>query len=282
MPHLSLSLTMPEVKTRSPGNFSCSSLLTSFRQMTNNLTSQAATMALHGAPNDIIQNLNPITIIISIPLLDFVVYPALRKRNIHFTPIKRMTTGFGLASAAMVCACVTQYYIYQKSVCGQYASGTLPGTDETCPTAPINVWIQTLPYALIGLSELFTNVTSLEYAFTKAPTNMRSLVMSINLLQNAFSSAIAQALVSLSADPLLIWNYGVVAVLAAIGGVCFWFNFRNLDKEEDKLNMLEESAYKGRKGSVAAVTGPQMGGNSDSASSEHSDLEKAEASNLKE
>ncbi|RMZ90734.1 hypothetical protein DV736_g2033, partial [Chaetothyriales sp. CBS 134916] len=227
-----------------------------YGQMTNNLTSQAATMQLHGAPNDIIQNLNPISILIIIPLLDFFIYPTLRKYKINFTPIKRMTVGFGLASTSMIAATVTQYYIYHLSVCGTHASGTLPGTeDEPCPAAPINVWVQTLPYVLIGFSEVLANVTSLEYAFTKAPTNMRSLVMSINLLQNAFSSAISQALVSLSADPLLVWNYGVVTVLAAIGGVCFWFTFRHLDKEEDKLNMLAESAYIGRrKSSVVATT----------------------------
>jgi proton-dependent oligopeptide transporter, POT family len=206
-----------------------------------------------------IQNLNPISIVIIIPLLDFFIYPTLRKSRINFTPIKRMATGFALAALSMVASTVTQYYIYKLSVCGKHAGGKLPGTDKTCPAAPINVWVQTLPYVLIGFSEIFANVTSLEYAFTKAPANMRSLVMSINLLQNAFSSAIAQGLVSLSADPLLVWNYGVVAVLAAIGGICFWFNFRHLDKEEDKLNMLAQSAYRGRKGSIAAVEGPGMG-----------------------
>lgn len=83
---------------------------------------------------------------------------------------------------------------------------------------------------------------------------MRSLVMSINLLMNAFSSAISQAFVGLSADPLLVWNYGVVAILAAIGGICFWLNFRHLDREEDRLNMLQTSAYAGkpRGGSISA------------------------------
>jgi proton-dependent oligopeptide transporter, POT family len=221
--------------------------------MTNNLVSQAAVMERHGVPNDIIQNLNPISIIILIPLMDFVIYPAFRKAKIQFTPIKRMTTGFVFASLSMVAACVTQYYIYQLSECGDHASGTLEDGETSCPAAPINVWVQALPYVFVGISEIFTNVTSLEYAFTKAPSNMRSLVMSINLLMSAFSSAISQAFVSLSADPLLVWNYGVVAVLAGIGGVCFWLNFHNLDKEEDRLNMLETSAYRGRRpGSISA------------------------------
>lgn len=206
-------------------------------------------MQLNGVPNDIIQNLNPISIIIFIPLMDFVIYPALRKARINFTPIKRIAFGFALASMAMISACVIQVYIYRLSECGTHAS------DPDCEPAPINVWVQTVPYVLIGFSEIMASITSLEYAFTKAPFNMRSFVMSINLLMNAFSSAIAQGLVALSADPLLVWNYGVVAVLAAIGGVCFWINFRKLDSEEDKLNMLKASAYVGKRKSVAEAAG---------------------------
>lgn len=207
-------------------------------------------MELNGVPNDIIQNLNPISIIIFIPFMDFVVYPGLRKARINFTPIKRIAFGFGLASLSMIAACVTQVYIYRKSECGTHAS------DPDCAPAPINVWVQTVPYVLIGFSEIMASITSLEYAFTKAPQNLRSFVMSINLLMNAFSSAIAQALVSLSADPLLVWNYGLVAVLAAIGGVAFWFNFKQLDSEEDKLNMLQASSYVGKRKSIASVSGP--------------------------
>lgn len=29
-----------------------------------------------------------------------------------------------------------------------------------------------------------------------------------------------------------------MAVLAFIGGTCFWFQYRNLDKDDDRLNML--------------------------------------------
>ncbi|KAF2434373.1 putative peptide transporter [Tothia fuscella] len=220
-----------------------------YGQMTNNLTSQAATMNLHGAPNDIIQNLNPISIVIMIPIFDFLLYPALRKAHVKFTPIKRMACGFMCASAAMVAAAIIQYYIYKLSPCGKLAA-TCRDADDNVRFADINVWVQAVPYVLIGISEIFTSITGLEYAFSKAPTNMRSFVMSINLLMNAFSSALAQALVALANDPLLEWNYGVVAVLAFIGGALFWFCFHKLDRDEDKWNMLQETAYMGRRASV--------------------------------
>lgn len=47
-------------------------------------------------------------------------------------------------------------------------------------------------------------------------------------------------------DPLLTWNYALVAILAAIGGVGFWFTWRSLDAKEDELNLIEKSKYQGR------------------------------------
>lgn len=140
-------------------------------------------MQLGGVPNDIINNLNPISLIIFIPLVDHFLYPALRKAGINFTPIKRIFTGFMLATLAMISSTVTQYYIYKLGPCGD----EMNSCDEAAPVCgflssgqalrkhlltifvimQINVWVQTLPYVLIGMSEIFTNITALEYAFTK-------------------------------------------------------------------------------------------------------------------
>lgn len=211
----------------------------------NNLTSQAATMELNNVPNDIISNLNPISIIIFIPLMDKIIYPALRKAGINFSPIKRIAMGFFLASLAMVSSTVIQYYIYKL-----HPLGNMPNSAENGEYAPINVWVQSVPYALIGFSEIMASVTGLEYAYTKAPTNMKSIVTSVFLLMNAFSSAIAQALVALSEDPLLEWNYGLVAVLAAIAGVLFWLDNRKLDGQEDSMNMQVTGRFHARASDV--------------------------------
>ena len=128
------------------------------------------------------------------------------------------------------------------SPCGNQANACEDENGDPL-VANISVWVQLLPYGLIGFSEIMASVTSLEYAFTKAPVNMRSTVQAIALFMNAISSAIAQALVSLSEDPLLVWNYGVVAVLAAGGGLLFWWGNKDTDKEEDKLNLLPSAHY---------------------------------------
>jgi POT family proton-dependent oligopeptide transporter len=76
---------------------------------------------------------------------------------------------------------------------------------------------------------------------------MKSTVQAIALFTSAVSSALGQALVSLSEDPLLEWNYGAVAVIAMFGAVGFYLTFRKADKEEDALNALRTSAYVGNK-----------------------------------
>ena len=104
-----------------------------------------------------------------IPLMDFIFYPTLRKLKIRFTPLRRMLTGYFVACAAMIWAAVLQSYIYKKGACGHYMND--------CETvAPINVWAQTGAYVLVGLAEIFSSITGLEYAYTKAPANMKSLV----------------------------------------------------------------------------------------------------------
>ncbi|KAM0747902.1 PTR2-domain-containing protein [Meredithblackwellia eburnea MCA 4105] len=204
-----------------------------YNQINNNLTSQAAVLNTHGLPNDLLSNLDPLALIILIPITDRFIYPALARAGIRFTPIKRIFWGFMCGSLAMVCAAVVQQVIYNKSECGKNASG------DGCAIVDINVWVQTPSYILIAISEIFASITGLEYAFSKAPKNMRSIVMAVYLFQTALSSAIGEAFVSLSADPLLVVNYAVMAGLAFAAGILFWICFRDLDKQEDALNMLK-------------------------------------------
>jgi POT family proton-dependent oligopeptide transporter len=210
-----------------------------YNQINNNLTAQATTMQLNGLPPEVLNNMNPISLIIFIPICDSFIYPALRKAHIRFTPIKKIYLGFMLGTAAMIWAAVLQHYIYQKNPCGDHANTCIDEEGNNL-FSPINVWAQTGAYVLIGFSEIFASITSLEYAYSKAPRNMRSIVQAMALFMTALSAAIGQALIELSEDPLLVWNYAVMAILAFIAGTIFWFQFRGLDKQEDELNFLPE------------------------------------------
>lgn len=172
-------------------------------------------MQTHGLPNDVLSNLDPLALIILIPILDRFIYPALRRAGIRLTPIRKITMGFYTGTAAMIWAAVVQHYIYKTSACGYSAATCLDANKEALP-APLNVWIQSgrylapvssnlffsalmmyilCSYILIAISEILAIITGLEYAFTKAPKNMRSLVTAVFLVMNAFSSALGEAFV---------------------------------------------------------------------------------------
>lgn len=208
-----------------------------YNQLNNNLTSQAATMSTHGLPNDVLSNLDPFALIIFIPIFDILLYPMLRRVGLNFSALKKITLGFYTGAAAMIWAAVLQHYIYKTNPC-HYSAATCKDAAGNAIVSPLNVWAQTGSYVLIAFSEIFASITGLEYAFTKAPTNMRSLVMAVYLFASAIASALGEAFVSLSSDPLLVWNYGVMAVIAGISGVAFWLSVRKLDSREDELNNM--------------------------------------------
>ncbi|KAJ7662520.1 POT family-domain-containing protein [Mycena polygramma] len=210
-----------------------------YNQLNNNLTSQASTMNTHGLPNDVLSNLDPLALIIFIPICDKILYPAMQRWGWNFTSLKKITAGFITGAAAMAWAAAVQHYIYKTNPC-HYSAATCVDADKNVLTSPLNVWIQTGSYILIAFSEIFASITGLEYAFTKAPKNMRSLVMSVFLFMSALASALGEAFVSLSTDPLLVWNYGSMGVLSMVAGILFWISVRNLDAKEDELNAIGE------------------------------------------
>ncbi|KAF7760085.1 hypothetical protein Agabi119p4_10761 [Agaricus bisporus var. burnettii] len=205
-----------------------------YNQLNGNLVSQAATMSTHGLPNEVLSNLDPFALIIFIPICDLLIYPALRRGGLNFTALKKITLGFFLGAAAMVWAAVVQAYIYKTSPCGEFAS------ECEGKVSPLNVWIQSGSYVLVAFSEILASITGLEYAYTKGPKNMKSLVTSIFLFTSALASALGEAFVALARDPLLIWNYGVMAVLATLTGCLVWISVFKLDRQEDELNQLAE------------------------------------------
>lgn len=206
-----------------------------YSQFSSNFVSQAGQMQGYGMPNDLMQNFDPISIIVFIPILDMVVYPILRKFKIELKPIARITIGFFFGSICLAYAAIVQHIIY--------SSGPCYGQPSQCPDKKNNVHIavQTPAYVFIGLAEIFISVTGLEYAYTKAPPNMKSFVQSLYLFTSAIGSAISEALVPATGDPAIMWMYTGVSIVAALTGVIFWFIFNHYDNQEEEMNALEEA-----------------------------------------
>lgn len=204
-----------------------------YGQMLTNFVVQAGYMALHGIPNDLMQNIDPIAIILFIPILDLGVYPALRKVGIKFLPITRIFMGFVFAAGAMAYAAGVQKLIYEHGV------------------GKVHVAIQTPAYVLIALSEIFASITGLEYAYTKAPASMKSFIMSMFLLTNAFGSALQEALTPVSTYDTYMWAYAGLAIATIIVAGLFWVIYGKFNKTEEEMNRQQNLGPSARRATEA-------------------------------
>jgi len=210
-----------------------------YGQFSSNFVTQAGQMNGHGIPNDLMQNFDPISIIVFIPLLETIVYPLMRRLKIPFRPINRIALGFVVASLAMMYAAIVQHLIYSSGPCYGSPLCDASKVDGSAQGNNIHIAIQTPAYMFIGISEIFASVSGLEYAYTKAPPSMKSFVQSMYLLTNAFGSALAEALTPAAFDPAIMWMFVGLACASFIAGIVFWLVFHHLNAQEDDMNALD-------------------------------------------
>lgn len=191
-------------------------------------------MQLHGLPNDILPNVDPITVILMIPLLDRFIYPFIRTRlHVAFTPITRITWGFFIAALAMAYAAFLQSRIYATGPCFSSPLACPAGKVSATKFRPndIHVAWQTPAYILVALSEILASITGLELAYAKAPENMKSFIMSLFLLTSAGGSALGILIAPSAKDPNLVWFYAGLATAAALAGLLFHWTFQGVENE---------------------------------------------------
>ncbi|KAJ5171676.1 hypothetical protein N7492_004269 [Penicillium capsulatum] len=209
-------------------------------------TNQGASMVTNGAPNDVLNNFNALTIIAAIPFLTFVLYPTLNKYRIHFGPISRITFGFFLATLAGIAGTLVQWRVYKLSPCGYHAS--------TCDdVAPISIWWQLPNTILAALSECFCNVTAYELAYARSPKSMKGLVMAIFLFMNALSSAIGEIMLPATKDPWLLWIWGAPTVALVVQTFIFWYRFKDLNKDAYGIEYGRSSSEEAHKRTETTV-----------------------------
>ena len=66
--------------------------------------------------------------------------------------------------------------------------------------------------------------------------------MSLFLFTTAIGSLLEFPFAALAKNPLFIWIFIIVAIIATITTLIFWFLFRNLNKQDDELNGLDKTS----------------------------------------
>lgn len=99
-------------------------------------------------------------------------------------------------------------------------------------------WI--LPIYILGAaSEIFAFLASIEFAYTKAPNTMKSLISSLNLLSCSVGSAIGFALSPTSTYDKVLVEFIVLACLMGLLALVFYLLFSKYNHEEENMNMVE-------------------------------------------
>jgi POT family proton-dependent oligopeptide transporter len=145
------------------------------------------------------QFINPLLVMILIPLLTGVIYPAIKRSGWEFTPLRRMPLGLIVGALSYVVAGLYQVRIERGDT--------------------LNIAWQAIPYILLTLSEVLVSTTGLEFAYTQAPRQMKSVVQSVWLLTTAIANlAVAAAIkaldISISAN--VFFGYAGMAALAGV------------------------------------------------------------------
>src|SRR6267378_1403818 len=128
-------------------------------------TLQAEKMDLHWMGMDLIaaqvQTANPILILIFIPLVNYLIYPAIDK-VFPLTPLRKIGIGLFITALSFVVIVMIQGWI---------DAGLKPSIN----------W-QLLAYVILTLGEAMVSITGLEFSYTQAPNSMKSSVMALWLL----------------------------------------------------------------------------------------------------
>lgn len=152
-----------------------------------------------------VPSINPILVMLLLPLLTFVVFPFVEK-FVKLTPLRKMTAGMFIASTSFVAVALIQSQIDEMSLRGEQ----------------IHVLWQVVPYCLITLAEVLVSVTGLEFAYSQAPRRMKSTVMGFWLLTVAFGNVLVALLAKFSELELVnfFWVFaGLMAIAAVLFGV---------------------------------------------------------------
>ena len=104
-----------------------------------------------------VQAVNPILILIFIPLFNYFIFPAVSKR-ITLTPLRKI--GFGLFLTAPSFLIIG----YAQSLID---AGQTPG-----------IYWQLIAYGIITAAEVLVSITCLEFSYSQAPRTMKSIIMS--------------------------------------------------------------------------------------------------------
>lgn len=102
----------------------------------------------------------------------------------------------------------------------------------------VSVWVQLPVYILLAIAEILGFVTAFEYAYSKAPREMKTVVQALTQLTAGVASLLGMAISPASKDPNMVIVYSCLAGAMGVSAVAFLWRFRRYDKIDASLNQF--------------------------------------------
>lgn len=146
--------------------------------------------------------------------------------------------GFIAIGASMAYASGVQKLIYSRGPCYNIPLAC-PGSDKGRIPNEVNVFVQTPIYFILAAAEILGLVSAREYAYSKAPKNMKTVVQALTQVTAGVGAAIGIAISPAAKDPHLVIFYAALAGATVGVTVFLWVLFRKYDSMDEELNSLE-------------------------------------------
>lgn len=167
-------------------------------------------MQTHGLPNDIMYNLNPISVMIFLPFFQSWIYPVLARKKVNFSPEHRIGVGLFCATLAIAYTTGIQHLVYTTGPCFSNPLKCAAGIDTP---NDVSVGYQTPTYVFLGWAEILAIVSGTELAYSRAPSGMKSIVQALFNFFSALGSVLGVGVSFAAYDPNMVIVYGSITGL---------------------------------------------------------------------
>ena len=161
-------------------------------------TAESGTLFTFGAEE--MQSFNPLLVMILVPLVTLLIYPRIGKWG---SPLRRMGCGIVLAGISY---------------------GAVAGIQMALDAGMgLSILWQCLPYLLLTISEILVSTTGLEYAYTAAGSNLKSIISGFWFLTSTLGNFLVIYLTHLVSDPASVSTFVMYGALSVFFGLLFLY-----------------------------------------------------------
>lgn len=181
--------------------------------------------------------INAFLILVLIPAFEYAVYPLLALVGLPMRAVSKMMCGMLLAIVSFLMAACLQFAMEAR---GTFVANPADPNSLQCIDNCVHILWQFPQYFVITCAEVMLSVTGLEFAYSQAPTTMKSVCQATWLLTVAAGNLIV-ILVTLI-DPVRLftssyvqaWNFVVWSAILGFGTLLFGFVARRYQYVEDR------------------------------------------------